>query len=363
MKDYFAIIGVMAAITAASVFAAWSAFSEVEKSGDDLEVAGLQPISVPASDLPEANGADLKKKLQGSKKAMGTKPVITIEEIDPGDGRSIMSDHAKNGSMKKGMDKRNANISTKADRKNGKPDRASKESENFNPASPDSDDPGVIFGSRPEPFVSGGEAKIPEPMELLHAKMGLLRSIVNSQSGPAPHVLHGTWEVMPCHSSVGIVATRSFESAGMTHGTGPYYEIVQFYSDPENKVFGERTETTVYVSLDDKHMLAAVNPNTNLPSFSVLRKISSDIRGLVGTVDEISEDEDLPGSIGEIEGIGEIEEIEMESDQPKDESDMKKMEDTKKSDSAMKKTDAAIEKTDAAIEKMKKSVSGSKNKI
>ena len=140
VKDYFAIIGVMAAITAASVFAAWSAFSEVEKSGDDLEVAGLQPISVPASDLPEANGADLKKKLQGSKKAMGTKPVITIEEIDPGDGRSIMSDHAKNGSMKKGMDKRNANISTKADRKNGKPDRASKESENFNPASPDSDD-------------------------------------------------------------------------------------------------------------------------------------------------------------------------------------------------------------------------------
>jgi len=85
------------------------------------------------------------------------------------------------------------------------------ESDKAEMAESDSDDPGkIIFGSRLEPFSAPekDEPKIPGPMELLNADSSILNKIVNSTQGPSPYELHGTWEILPCHSSVGVIATR-----------------------------------------------------------------------------------------------------------------------------------------------------------
>ena len=408
MKDYFAIIGVATAITAAAGVVAWNALSEVGKSNDQVvpvvASAAPQPISIPVNELPEANSESLKNALALSgQEAEEQTPVITIEEIDPKDRKQSikarleqakaevarqseakkrkLEDNAKKrqadkkkkaaadpkikdvkkaeqkkkseiekaksekAKASKAAEMKKADMAKKAKAKKKEKAKKAKAKEKETKAkepkvaqdekdeksllnridemkSDDKEDPGsidkdadfdndpgrIVFETRPEPFPTPVEKlEIPEPMELLNANNMLLTKIVNSSSGPSPDQLHGTWEVMPCHSSVGVIATRSFKTNEVTPGTGPYYEIVQFYSDPEKKVFGLRTETTVYVSLDEKHMLAAVNANTNLPKFSVLRKINSQIEGSDETEDEMSdadlEEEDFPNEEGEIVSV------------------------------------------------------------
>ena len=238
------------------------------------------------------------------------------------------------------------------------------EKESFEDPLGDSDDLGkIVFESRPEPFPTPEKLKIADPMELINANSTLLAKIVNTKSGPSPENLHGTWEVTPCHSSVGVIATRSFETSGMTPGTGAYYEVVQLYADPENKVFGPQTQTTVYVSLDEEHMLAAVNANTNLPQFSVLRKVSSEIEKEIEKVEEPADenfDADFPMAEEEIGSIEpeEISEEEMDkekeaemSDKPMKKSDSEPAKSAKKSKESMK--TSGKDKADAAGKKPK----------
>ena len=448
VKDYFAIIGVTAAITAATGLVAWNALSESGKTNEDVSsvTASLQPISVPIGELPEANGESLKHTLAANgqeAERQKSKPVITIEEIDPqdrkqsikarlqeakakaakqmeakkraikkkagksqADGMNKATAEHKGKKAKKKQEKAKADKNAKAKQvdkaKGNKKDTQQKNSEQTKEMkaeenkdgiseSMEAKDPGkIVFGAQPEPFPTPMEKlKIPEPMELINANSTLLTNIVNSKSGPSPEELHGTWEVMPCHSSVGVIAKRSFKTNELTAGTGAYYEVVQFYSDPEKKVFGPRTETTVYVSLDEKHMLAAVNANTNLPQFSVLRKVSSEIQEPEETEDEMSE-ADFPGETDEISSVQsdkktdnkQKEKAKQDADKKSDKDGMKTSDKAtkkdsekgskksgkkaakksdksmkkadasmKKADSAMKKTDAAMKKTDAAMKK------------
>ena len=310
VKDYIAIIGATAVIAGVTAYGLWGSFS----TGDSAELssASIQPVSVSASAVPEANNTSLQNK----------KPVITIEEIDPQDRKQSIKakleeakvqddkrakakkqalEHKASKAEKKKsrkadeMKKDDKKKSQKADemkkddkKKSQKADEMKKDDKKKDQTekTDDGEDPGkIIFGSVLEPFATPkttktpkkDENKIPAPMELIYANTGLLTNIVNNTNGPAPHELHGTWEIMPCHSSVGVIAKRSFDTIGLPSGNGPYFEIVQYYSDPQQKVFGPQSETTIYVKLDEKHMLAAVNANTNLPKFSVLKKVSSEI--------------------------------------------------------------------------------------
>lgn len=457
MKDYFAIIGVATAITAAAGVVAWNALSEAGKSNDGAPVvaaaaAAPQPISIPVSELPEANSETLKHALaMRGQEAEEPKPVITIEEIDPKDQKQSIKarleqakaeaakqSEAKKRKLEKAVEKRQADRKKKAaerkakdkktagqkmaemkkaemekakkekagmkkaemekaKKKKAKADKATEmakakkgkdpkatqvtkkekvekslsksiEEMHSDPSSPakDVDDPGkIVFESRPEPFPTRPEnLKIPEPMQLINANSTLLTKIVNSKSGPSPEDLHGTWEIMPCHSSVGVIATRSFKAEGMEPGSGPYYEIVQFYSDPERKVFSPRTETTVYVSLDEKHMLAAVNANTNLPKFSVLRKVSSEIQNSDEPEGEMS-DADLPEDDFPIEE-GEI--VSIQTDQKSDKETKKKQSkktgngQANKSDESMDSDSVMKKKSDGKMKKSQGSAKkGSKN--
>lgn len=399
MKDYFAIIGLTTAITAAAGFVAWNALSEAGKPNEDISAvaAAIQPISVPAGELPESTSESLKNKLaesgQAKSKLAKSKPVITIEEIDPQDRKKSIkarleeakakaakkAEAAKSGLEKKAM---SDDMAKSKEAKDKSDDMAAKEEMQAQDKE-DNGDPGtIVFGSRLEPFPTPVEKqKIPGPMELINANTSLLTNIVNSKSGPSPEGLHGTWEVMPCHSSVGVIATRSFETQGLTFGQGPYYEIVQFYADMEKKIFSPRTTTTVYVSLDEKHMLAAVNANTNLPQFSVLRKVSSEIRD-PGSIDAISE-VDFPNETEDIDWVHSdeneddtVDESEKDEMQAADKtvmeksgnetakSDMKKSDDSgmKKSGDATAKTPAK-DKANASGKKLEKSPSSDEKKI
>lgn len=330
MKDFIAIVGAAVVITGSITFALLGGSSVDEGSADDASSAVLvNQVSVPVDDMPEVNSEPLRNKAAPTEGQIedelgkSEKPVITIEEIDPQDQKQSIKAKLDQAKAQEGMraqvrkqalerkavlreqkelEKETKPASKKKTQKAKKADQFKAEqikvddpkktdksemviekaeaSDKSEMAESDSGDPGkIIFGSRLEPFSAPekDEPKIPDPMELLDADSSILNNIVNSTQGPSPYELHGTWEILPCHSSVGVIATRSFEMIGLPSGTGAYYEIVQFYSDAEQKVFGPRTETTIYVKLDEQHMLAAVNANTNASKFSVLRKISSEI--------------------------------------------------------------------------------------
>ena len=86
MKDFIAIIGATAVIGGATAFAIWGSSSTGENSTDEASSsAPIQQVSVPVSDLPEANGQSLKSDSAAIDGGKTKKPVITIEEIDPQD--------------------------------------------------------------------------------------------------------------------------------------------------------------------------------------------------------------------------------------------------------------------------------------
>lgn len=343
MRNYFAIFGAIAAISTALVFTAWGAFSQLENAGEaKVSMAAVEQVSVPIASLPENNGESILSKLAESEspktQARGEKkkPVITIEEIDPADKKQSIKaklEEAKAKEARKAQAKKRAKEASPRTPLPSRSKRKSMSKGRSKSAKPNK--------SKKPQRKQPARMKLPAPMELINANTSLLTRIVNGTPGPSPKEIHGTWEVLPCHSNVGVIAKRSFKTDGLEPGEGAYYEIVQFYSDRKRKVFSSRTETTVYVKLDRRHMLAAVNANTNSPKFSVLRKISS----------EVQEPDDIEA---EFEAV-----LPEEEKSPEMRDDMKSKE-KKNSESDAKKADS--KKTDVKKSDSKEMKSDSKEK-
>ena len=120
-------------------------------------------------------------------------------------------------------------------------------------------------------------------------------------------------------------------------------------------------------------MLAAVNANTNLPQFSVLRKVSSEIEESEETEDLVPES-DFPEEPGEIKSVQSdkksdeknMEKTEKDTVKKSDKDDMQKSDKTVKKDSetVMKKTDSELKKSaDASKAPAKDKSNTSKKKL
>jgi len=209
---------------------------------------------------------------------------------------------------------------------------------------PDSNDPGRISTIETRPFPV--DTKPLNPMDLLTAQPNELHVIMGAKDGPSPIELQGTWEILPCHSDSGPIGRRSFDVSEVAAGTGAYFETVQLYSDKANKKLSDQYETTLYVKIDDGHILAAKHPGTEHAVYSVLKK-----------VDDVSLPmDDQPKALIERKPMSDKEDNKKEGDKKKDD---KKKDDKKKTDKKPDSSDSG-KKMDSKKDSRKSKKSDSK---